>query len=306
MTKNQVQAALSDGLLSFPVTDMDASDAFNAPSYADRIRWFLEFDISAIFVAGGTGEFFSLSLDEYREVVSIATREAEGGVPVLSSAGRSIPEAIQYAKIAEEAGIDGLLLMPPYLVNGPEEGVYAYAKAIIQQTQLPVIYYNRSNGILSAPMLEKLAAECPNLMGLKDGTGNMQDLNDIIKTLGDRLVYIGGVPTAEIISEAYLSIGVNTYSSAVFNFVPELALHFYQMLRAGNSDEVKRLIKDFYIPFVRLRNRKKGYAVSLIKAGARLIGKDAGNVRPPLQMPTEAEIDLLQSLIKNYKLNPKN
>jgi len=297
MTHTELQQALSNGLLAFPVTDMDKRDDFASESYARRIDWFLTYDIAALFVAGGTGEFFSLSVDEYTQIVDIATQKTNGKVPVISSVGRSIPEAIHYAHTAEQAGVDALLLMPPYLVNGPQDGVYQYAKAILQHTSLPVIYYNRANGVLSTTYLKKLTDNYPNLIGLKDGTGDIQELNDTIKTMGDRLVYIGGVPTAEIISEAYLSIGVNTYSSAVFNFVPELALHFYRLLRNGEKDKVKQIIQDFYIPLVRLRGRKKGYAVSLIKAATQLIDRDAGPVRPPLVMPTDSEIKELQTIM---------
>lgn len=298
MNKQDLKDTLSDGLLSFPITDMDKNGQFHASSYRERIRWFLQHDISAVFVAGGTGEFFSLSQQEYQQIVHAATDLVKSRLPVISSVGRSIPEAIAFAQIAEEADIDALLLMPPYLTGCPPEGVIAYASTITSQTSLPVIYYNRSNGILSAEHVKALADACPNLIGLKDGTGNMQDLNDIIKTVGDRLVYIGGVPTAEIISEAYLSIGVNTYSSAVFNFVPELALHYYRALRAGDQETVTRIIQEFYIPFVRLRSKKAGYAVSLIKDGARLIGRDAGSVRPPLVMPSAAESEELKRMIE--------
>ncbi|WP_209402774.1 5-dehydro-4-deoxyglucarate dehydratase [Pseudozobellia sp. WGM2] len=301
MDFEKVKSALGDGLLSFPITDMNDKGEFDAPSYTDRIKWFVQYDVSAVFVAGGTGEFFSLSKEEYKEIVTIAASEVNGKVPVLSSVGRSIPEAIEFAKIAEEAGIDGLLLMPPYLTGCPEDGLITYAKTIMQNTKLPVVYYNRANGILSSKAVAKLASECPNFIGLKDGTGNMQDLNDTIKTVGDRLTYIGGVPTAEIISEAYLSIGVNTYSSAVFNFVPEMALSYYKALRAGDHNKVKEILTTFFIPFIRLRSKKSGYAVSLIKAGANLIGKPAGNVRAPLEMPTEAEIEELRLMIEKAK-----
>ncbi|AYN66317.1 5-dehydro-4-deoxyglucarate dehydratase [Euzebyella marina] len=301
MQFERVKKALGDGLLSFPITDMDADGRFNADSYAQRIDWFLEHDISSIFVAGGTGEFFSLSKEEYQQIIQIAVKENKGRVPVISSVGRSIPEALEFAKMAEEAGVDGLLLMPPYLTGCPQDGLIEYAKTIINGTKLPVVYYNRSNGILSANAILQLANECPNLVGLKDGTGNMQDLNDTIKTVGDRLTYIGGVPTAEIISEAYLSIGVNTYSSAVFNFVPELALAYYKALRKGDSDKVKSILKEFFIPFVRLRSKKAGYAVSLIKSGADIIGKPAGSVRAPLVMPSEEEKNELQFLIDKAK-----
>ncbi|MDC6365920.1 MULTISPECIES: 5-dehydro-4-deoxyglucarate dehydratase [Flavobacteriaceae] len=298
MEFEKIKQALGDGLLSFPITDMDDKGNFNPSTFEDRVNWFLEHQISALFVAGGTGEFFSLSKGEYQQIISIAAKTVEGKAPVISSVGRSIPEAIEFAKLAEESGIDGLLLMPPYLTGCPKSGVVSYAKAIMQSTRLPVIYYNRANGILGADEIKELADVCPNLIALKDGTGNMQDLNETIKTVGDRLVYIGGVPTAEIISEAYLSIGVNTYSSAVFNFVPEMAIAYYEALRAGNQEKVNQIISDFFIPFVRLRSKKSGYAVSLIKAGAEIIGKPAGDVRAPLEMPSKTEKAELKKMIE--------
>ncbi len=297
LTLTQIKASLEDGLLSFPITDMDEKGSFNSNNFSKRVEWFVDHNVSSIFVAGGTGEFFSLSEAEYRQIVATSTEVVQNKIPVISSIGRSIPEAIAFAKIAEKSGIDALLLMPPYLTECPQDGTYAYAKTIIDNTCLPVIYYNRANGILSSDYIQRLADNCPNFIGLKDGTGNMQDLNETIKSVGKRLSYIGGVPTAEIIAEAYLSIGVNTYSSAAFNFVPELANLFYKNLRAENLEMVNAILKAFYIPFVRLRSRKKGYAVSLIKAGAQLIGRSAGDVRAPLVMPTSEEVEELEVII---------
>jgi 5-dehydro-4-deoxyglucarate dehydratase len=298
MELSKIKSSLEDGLLSFPITDFNEKGELNIETYIDRLEWFVSHDVSSVFVAGGTGEFFSLSAAEYEQIVNISAKTIAERVPVISSVGRSIPEAIAFAKMAEKAGINALLLFPPYLTECPQDGVYEYAKTIMQNTVLPVIYYNRGNGVLSTEYIKKLADDCPNFIGLKDGTGNMQDLNDIIKTIGKRLSYIGGVPTAEIIAEAYLSIGVNTYSSAAFNFVPELANKFYKALRAGDAKTVEEIIQNFYIPFVRLRGKKNGYAVSLIKAGAKIIGKSAGNVRPPLTMPTDAEVEELKKIIE--------
>ena len=299
---NIIKASLEDGLLSFPITDLDEKGEFNETSYTTRVDWFLTHKVSSIFVAGGTGEFFSLSESEYKKIVAVSAATVQDQVPVISSIGRSIPEAITFAAIAEKAGMHALLLMPPYLTECPQEGVYQYAKTIMQNTSLPVIYYNRANGILSGEYINRLADSCPNFIALKDGTGNMQDLNDTIKSVGNRLSYIGGVPTAEIIAEAYLSIGVNTYSSAAFNFVPELANLFYKSLRAGNKEMVATILRTFFIPFVHLRSKKNGYAVSLIKAGAKLIGRSAGDVRSPLLMPTSAEVDELKVIIENGML----
>ncbi|UYG03805.1 5-dehydro-4-deoxyglucarate dehydratase [Halomonas sp. LR3S48] len=289
--------AVGDGLLSFPITDFDKEGRFDAESYRRRLEWFISHDISAVFVAGGTGEFFNLTLDEYRDVVRVAVETVAGRLPVIASSGLSVTSGKAFAKAAEEAGADGILLMPPYLTECPQEGLVEYARQICDATPLNVIYYNRGNGILDADSVQALADRCPNLIGLKDGKGDIQLLNKIVKTVGDRLVYIGGVPTAEIFAEAYLSIGVNTYSSAVFNFVPDMAVRFYKELRQGNREVVKQITNDFFIPFVDLRDRKAGYAVSLIKAGAEIIGRPAGSVRAPLAMPTSEELQQLEKLV---------
>ena len=298
MELSKIKSSLENGLLSFPITDFDEHGEFKADTFAERVEWFVGHAVSSVFVAGGTGELFSLSAAEYEQIIQISVKTVAERVPVISGIGRSVSEAKTFAKMAEKAGIHALLLFPPYLTGCPEDGVFEYAKAIMQSTTLPVIYYNRGNGVLTAEYIKELAKACPNFIGLKDGTGNMQELNDIIKTVGNRLSYIGGVPTAEIIAEAYLSIGVNTYSSAAFNFVPELANKFYKALRNGDKATVSEITKNFYIPFVRLRSKKSGYAVSLIKAGAKLINRSAGNVRPPLSMPTASEIVELKQIIE--------
>ncbi|MDQ7727748.1 5-dehydro-4-deoxyglucarate dehydratase [Halomonas sp. SpR8] len=300
-SKEQVVQAIGDGLLSFPITDFDSQGKFDKESYRKRLEWFISHDISAVFVAGGTGEFFNLTLDEFREVVALAVEVVDGKIPVIASAGLSVESGKAFAAAAEEVGADGILLMPPYLTECPQDGLVEYARQICDSTELNVIYYNRGNGILNADSVVKLAEQCPNLVGLKDGKGDMQALNKIVKTVGDRLVYIGGVPTAEIFAEAYLAIGVNTYSSAVFNFVPDMAVKFYKELRKGNREVVKQITNDFFIPFVDLRDRKSGYAVGLIKAGANIIGRSAGDVRAPLTMPTKEECQELEQLINRVK-----
>ncbi|GHC32333.1 5-dehydro-4-deoxyglucarate dehydratase [Aidingimonas halophila] len=292
-----VKQAISDGLLSFPVTDFDSEGRFDEASYRRRLEWFISHDISAVFVAGGTGEFFNLTLEDFRRIVSAAVEVVDGKLPVIASAGLSVGAAQDYVRAAEEAGADGVLLMPPYLTECPQDGLVEYARRICASTDISIIYYNRGNGVLQADAVQQLADACPNLVGLKDGKGDMQLLNKIVKSVGDRLAYVGGVPTAEIFAEAYLSIGVNTYSSAVFNFVPEMAVKFYRELRKGNSEVVREITNEFFIPFVELRDRKAGYAVSLVKAGAELIGRSAGSVRAPLTMPTSEERQQLETLI---------
>ncbi|WP_447928212.1 5-dehydro-4-deoxyglucarate dehydratase [Vreelandella sp. EE27] len=300
-SKESLKASITDGLLSFPITDFDSDGGFDVESYRKRLLWLKEYEVSALFVAGGTGEFFNLTLEEYRRVVEVAVETIGGHVPIIASAGQSAELARQHAKIAQDAGADGILLMPPYLTECSQEGIVDYAASVCNSTDLGVIYYNRANGYLNVNAVKSLAEQCDNLVGLKDGKGDMQSLNITIKTIGDRLAYVGGVPTAEIIAEAYLAIGVSTYSSAVFNFVPDMAVKFYKALRQGDSDFISKATREFFIPFVTLRDTTPGYAVSLIKAGADIVGYPAGNVRVPLTMPNDEQVSQLKKLVENAK-----
>src|SRR5690349_8520878 len=102
---SNIKASLEDGLLSFPITDFDSGGKFNPDGYAARLEWFVTHNVSSVFVAGGTGEFFSLSESEYRQIVTVTAETVKEKVPMISSVGRSIPEAIAFAQISEKAGM---------------------------------------------------------------------------------------------------------------------------------------------------------------------------------------------------------
>jgi 5-dehydro-4-deoxyglucarate dehydratase len=297
MTPQQMAQRVGEGLLSFPVTHFNDQYDFVEQPYRQHIAWLLEHRPAALFAAGGTGEFFSLSLDEFSGVVAAAVAEVDGKVPVIAGCGYGTRTAIQFARAAEQAGADGLLLLPPYLVNAEPAGLVAHAKAICESTRLGVIFYNRDNAILDESALEKLCESCLNLVGFKDGVGDLELMTRIHAYLGDRLVYIGGLPTAETFALPYLEIGVTTYSSAIFNFLPKFAQDFYAAVRRRDHVAVLAGLRDFVLPYIAIRRRRKGYAVSIVKAGMKAIGRDAGPVRPPLTELTSTEIDELKALI---------
>jgi 5-dehydro-4-deoxyglucarate dehydratase len=143
-----------------------------------------------------------------------------------------------------------------------------------------------------------LADDCPNLVGFKDGVGNIEQMARIYARLGDRLLYVGGLPTAELFALPYLSLGLTTYSSAIFNFMPQFALDFYDAVRRRDDAFVMSALRDFVIPYCDLRNRTPGYAVSIIKAGMKVIGRPAGPVRSPLTDLEEVELEELANLVK--------
>ncbi|MEK0097057.1 5-dehydro-4-deoxyglucarate dehydratase [Streptomyces sp. NPDC056002] len=297
-TPSELGRRIGSGLLSFPVTHFTADGlSFDESAYRDNITRLATYEVGGLFAAGGTGEFFSLTGPEVERVVAAAVQSAPAETPVLAPAGYGTRTAVEYAQAAERAGADGILLFPPYLTEAGQEGLADHVEAVCRSTSLGVVVYSRANAVYTAPTLARIADRCPNLIGYKDGVGDIDAMTRIYTRLGERLTYIGGLPTAETFALPYLELGVTTYSSAIFNFLPEFALEFYGAVRARKHDTVITLLEDFVLPYTAIRDRRPGYAVSIVKAGMTAVGHSAGPVRPPLTDLTQDELDELAVLI---------
>jgi 5-dehydro-4-deoxyglucarate dehydratase len=297
LSPSEMAKKVGEGLLSFPVTHFDEHFEFKPKPYQEHIAWLLSHKPAGLFVAGGTGEFFSLAPAEYVAVVAAGVAQTAGSAPVIAGCGYGTAMAKELARAAEAAGADGILLLPPYLINAEQAGLVAHVEAVCAATKLGVIVYNRDNAILDEVSLERLCDRCPNLVGFKDGVGDIERMTRIYSSLGDRLIYVGGLPTAETFALPYLEMGVTTYSSAIFNFLPQWALAFYAAVRRRDHATVYAELSEFVLPYISIRNRRKGYAVSIVKAGMKAVGRPAGPVRSPLTDLTEAELQELTKLI---------
>ncbi|SDN76697.1 5-dehydro-4-deoxyglucarate dehydratase [Actinacidiphila guanduensis] len=291
-----------DGLLFFPVTAFGPDGGLDLDAFRAHVRRGVDSGAAAAFVCCGTGEFHALTPEEFRACVTAAVEEVAGRVPVVAGAGYGTALALQYAAIAEQAGADGLLAMPPYLVAADQQGLLRHYTALARGTGLEVIVYQRDNAVFTPETVVALA-QVPNIIGLKDGYGDLDLMQRIVSTVrtelpGRDFLYFNGLPTAELTGLAYRGLGVTLYSSAVYAFSPEIALAFHAALTTGDDATANRLLDGFYRPLVNLRNQGRGYAVSLVKAGVRLRGLDVGPVRPPLSEPSPAHVTELAALIE--------
>lgn len=290
-----------DGLLFFPVTAFGPQGELDLAAFRAHVRSGIEAGAAAVFACCGTGEYHALGLDEYRSLVAAAVEEAAGRVPVVAGAGHGTALAVRFAELAEEAGADGLLVLPPYLVLPGQEGLVRHYRQVAAATALPVVVYSRDNAVLT-PESTVALARVENVIGLKDGHGDLDLMQRVVSAVRSelpesRFLYFNGLPTAELTMLAYRGIGVRLYSSAVFCFAPEIAMAFRTALTTGDDRTVHRLLDGFYRPLVELRNQGRGYAVSLVKAGVRLRGLDVGPVRPPLSEPAPEHVKELSALI---------
>lgn len=288
------------GVLFFPVTPFTETGEVDLDLLARHVASGVEAGPGGLFIACGTGEFHALGVSEFGRVVRTAVDVIAGRVPVYAGAGGSVTQAKLFAQAAQGAGADGLLLLPPYLVEVPQAGLIAYTREVAAVTDLPVIVYNRNNARYteeSAVAVSKI----PNVIGFKDGTGDLDQVARIVRAVTDSVdkdfLFFNGMPTAETTQQAYRAIGVPLYSSATFAFVPDLALAFYDALETGNDALANALLREFFHPLVRLRDTVPGYAVSLVKAGVAMEGLPAGPVRAPLIMPTADDVTQLRAII---------
>jgi len=291
------------GLLSFPLTPFGIDDEVDLDVYTSHLETQLAADPAGVFVACGTGEFTALSEAEFRKVVTRAVEVAGGRVPVVAGAGGGPRAARASAETAADCGADGVLLLPPYLVSAPPSGVVRYVAYVAETSRLPITVYQRANAILDPTSAVDLL-DLDNVTGIKDGIGDVEAMLRVVtavRTSGHRRAeefeFLNGLPTAELSARAYRAIGIPRYSSAVLCFAPDIATAFYRAHDGGDDQTVVTLLKNFYLPFAELRSQVPGYAVSLVKAGARLAGLPMGSVRPPLVEATDEHVEQLSEIL---------
>ncbi|WP_160050986.1 5-dehydro-4-deoxyglucarate dehydratase [Nocardiopsis sp. FR4] len=289
-----------DGILFFPLTPFDSGGGVNEDVLAEHVASGVEHGAGGVFAACGTGEVHALSAAEHAAVVRRSVEVTAGRVPVVAGAGGSVGTAIDQARAARELGADAVLLLPPYLVGAPQRGLVEYVRTVTSAVDIPVVVYQRGSMVFTPQSAAELAA-IPTVVGIKDGVGDLGLVHQIVLAVrglrGEEFTFFNGLPTAELTVPAYASVGVPLYSSAAFAFVPEVANAFYTAFHGGDP-LAETLTREFFEPLVRLRDRVPGYAVSLVKAGARLRGVDVGGVRAPFVDPTPEEEATLGELIE--------
>lgn len=293
-----------DGLLAFPLTPFDEDLEPNLDAFAENVESHVAAGAGALFVACGTGEYSALAPSELGALLARAREVVAGRVPVWVGAGGGAATARAGIASAQEGGADGVLLLPPYLVTGPPSGLLDHVRYAVGESSVPVIVYHRGTGVFTAPTAAALL-DIPSVVGLKDGYGDVELMTRIVTTIRSvdserarRFLFFNGLPTAEVSAKAYASIGVARYSSAVHCFAPEIAMRFHRALAEGDDAVMDALLAGFYLPLVALRDETPGFAVSLVKAAARLRGDKVGTVRPPLVEPTPEQVDRLGKIVE--------
>jgi 5-dehydro-4-deoxyglucarate dehydratase len=298
LTPAQLRARLG-GVIAFPCTPFKKNLTLDLPGFRKNLSRLAEHELCAIVVGAGTGEIHSLSPSEHLEIVKAALEVVDGRLPVLAGVGFSPQIAIDMTRASTAAGVDGILIFPPYYPGDPNDlGMHAYYQNVARATKRAVIIYSRDYANFSPASVERLTS-IPNLVAFKDGQGDLRRFLHIMTKVGDRLHWIGGA--GDDLVPGYYSIGIRTYTSSIANIAPRLSLALHATAAGGDRATLNRLMQQFVQPLYALRLRGKGYEVSVMKAMMDLQGQAGGFVRPPLNNVTEDELAVLKNLLPKWK-----
>jgi 5-dehydro-4-deoxyglucarate dehydratase len=284
------------GALAFPITPFGADGAVDLDAVRANAAWLPGTGLAAVVAPSGTGELFGLSPDECSEVTA-ATVEAIGGrLPVIASVGFGPRAAAEMARRAEDAGADGILVLPPYYGQPDNDGLIAYYRAVGEATSLGIMPYARDAALFTPQMAEQLARAVPNVIAFKDGRADirlfMRIREHVIERMGEeRLVWLGGV--GDDLVAPYFAAGAVGFTSSLACFWPEASVELYRLASSGDYQGLARYHQRVVRPFYELRQRRRGFEVSVMKGAMELLGHRAGPPRAPLgQLSDQDRADL--------------
>ena len=298
MTHRQFRAGLT-GCLGFPVTPCKPDLSIDYAALERNVDQMAAHPFCALVAAGGTGELYSLTPDEIEQVVRVTVNAAHGRMPIVAGTGFNAALGADIAKRVERAGAACVLALPPYYIQAPEAGLFDYYRAIGAATDLPLMVYSRDWAVFTPEMVARLADHVPQLAIWKDGQGDVKKYQRIMRHNGDRLAWLGGL--GDDCVPGYFAIGVQAYTSSISNIAPQLSL---QLADAGMRQDftlLTTLMNRYVHPLYALRERMKGYEVTVMKAAMEMLGMPAGPVRPPLAACREQDLADLRTLMETYR-----
>lgn len=269
----------------------------------ETLRELVEFQIvngtDGIVPCGTTGEASTLDYEEHDRVIEIVVEQAKKRVPVIAGTGsNSTKEAIEITEHAKRVGADGALLVTPYYNKPTQEGLYQHYKAVAEAVALPQILYNvpGRTGVNMLPETVARLADIPNIVGIKEATGSLQQASEVIALCGDRMEVLSG---DDFITFPLMACGGSGVISVTANIMPKEIAAMVDAFNAGAMEEARqlhlKLLKISTAMFIETNPTP-------VKTALGLMGKCRPDVRLPLAAMSAANTAKLADIMKEYNL----
>lgn len=287
------------GVVGFPVTPFHADGSVDFDGLRKNVDAMAAHPFCSLVIAGGTGELYSLSVEEHRDILRASVEAVAGRMPIIAGVGGSLAIAREQAQQSWQAGAQGILALPPYYAGADDAGLLAYYQQIGAASPLGLLVYSRDWVNPGAAFVQRLADAAPTLIAWKDGQGDARRYQFIMSQVGARLHWIGGA--GDDLVPTYYRMGLRTYTSSISNVSPRMSLALHDLAAAGDESTLQQLLRDFVIPLYAFRARRKGYEVTVMKVMMTLMGLPAGPVRAPLVDVTDSERTELAAMVERWR-----
>lgn len=254
------------------------------------VDFYCESGIGPLIIAGSTGEFYSMTQEERKQVITVAVETADGRLPIIagscSHSGTHL--AIDMMHHAQKVGASGAMITPPYYQFSGFEGLTRHYQMINDETDLGILIYfsgavlHQVQDIIANPQLLLELGQIPNVVGFKDSTGNFFFLRDVSIMLKDKIAVLASSGLGY-----YMwgwEYGCPGFITGLGNIWPKKEIEFWQALESGNRDKAQQITYDYdrpYISFIKNTPARYNYWAA-VKALLDMEGLPGGHMRPPL------------------------
>ena len=284
------------GIIPPVATPMQDNEDLDIP----RLKWFLDHLISAgvhgIFVLGTNSEFYAMDEDEKQRVIATAVEHVRGRVPVYAGTGaESTREAIRLTKMAEREGVQGVSVITPYFVLPSQAEIADHYRRIAECTSLPVVLYNNPatcGGVKIEVETVARLAEIPNILAIKDSSGDLQNTNEMIRAVPKTFSVLMGRDT--LIYPAMI-FGAKGAVPATGNIAPHLLVEIYEAFQRG--DHASSLAAQLKLNPIRM-SLTLGTAPGGVKAALQLLGLSIGPSRRPVAPLSADKVEKMRASLR--------
>lgn len=293
LTPNDLRQQLR-GVIAFTPTPFHEDERVDYDALAQQINRLIINGAHVVVVCGGVGEYVSLTLDEYRECIDVAADAAGGRVPLLAGIGHSTRIACDLAEFAATKSVSGLMINPLYFIEPPDEGLIRHYQSMASASRLGMMIFSTKGQVYGPDLIERLA-EIDEIVALKDEWGDLKLFVETRERLGDRLTWINGM--AETLTVPYFAAGAQAFTSGIVNFAPNVVLDVWRLASTGKTVQLESLIAQKIRPIAKLREKRKGYSVAVIKEAMHLLEYCSNTVRSPLMPILDEDREHLQAIL---------
>lgn len=289
-------SARLNGVFTFLITPFKKADFMEVDEDGLRrnVRYLRDKGVHVLVPCGGTGEIYSLTIEECKKVIEIVAEE-KGDSALVPGIPSGIKSAVEVAKHAEKAGAEAVLIFPPH--GASEEGLYRYYRKIASSVSIglmPFILGSLETALFRNPNFVNRILEIKQVSAFKYESSDLWTLGKLMNLAERKVNWICGPNFSARVSECYFRLGASGFTDGISNFAPQLPVKLYECAVKGRWEEFKE-VEEKLAKLTDLR-RKVG-SVTFVKAALDLIGLSGGAVRPPLTPASEAEINEIRNLL---------